>query len=591
MKIVTLKRIALAVIAVFIGGFVQVAQADDSTWGGTGSTNTNDFTLNTNWLGDTLPVGGMGLIDDGGDHNPVMDSAFDTNILTTSSGTNSLTSPFALTGNGTMTMSGDSSGSYIANAANFDFTVDIASLVITGRGTYLVSGDYTSSSEDAGVGNLVLGHAGGPMTITYTYGGTSANRTQIVAHNAGPLGDVGTSIIVYPKLDFSAASGSSSSYIQLRPESLSTIQLLGGITGSLTPPSGNPTRLVRTNGQVGGKTILGDSSDWVGFMRIETSDLEINSDNSLGTTDGYTEIQSGANTGALRLTNGITVADLIYPYSRDTTDYPQIRNISGSNTLVGDLVTDSTFTGYSMINSDGNASGDLLTIQGNILRTGDGSGELILQGAGNGVVTGDITQYGSGVWNSVTKAGAGTWTLTGYKNYFGDTVVKEGTLSIDSTFLPDAADVYLATDAFLNLDFPADFPDVIDSLFIDSVPQAIGTWGATGSGADHETSWITGTGLLQVSTLGVLEGDYNLDGVVDAADYVLWRKDPGSYGGDPDGYVAWRANFGAGSVPGAGAGSGGIGAGGAAVPEPATCGLLLCAMLGLLSGRRSTTYR
>jgi hypothetical protein len=42
-----------------------------------------------------------------------------------------------------------------------------------------------------------------------------------------------------------------------------------------------------------------------------------------------------------------------------------------------------------------------------------------------------------------------------------------------------------------------------------------------------------------------LMGDYNGDGSVDAADYVVWRKDPASFGGDPDGYNTWRADFGA----------------------------------------------
>jgi autotransporter-associated beta strand protein len=39
-------------------------------------------------------------------------------------------------------------------------------------------------------------------------------------------------------------------------------------------------------------------------------------------------------------------------------------------------------------------------------------------------------------------------------------------------------------------------------------------------------------------------GDYNGDGIVNSADYVLWRKDPLTYGGDPAGYNVWRANFG-----------------------------------------------
>ena len=44
--------------------------------------------------------------------------------------------------------------------------------------------------------------------------------------------------------------------------------------------------------------------------------------------------------------------------------------------------------------------------------------------------------------------------------------------------------------------------------------------------------------------LAAIPGDYNLDGVVDAADYVLWRNDPASFGG-AGGYAIWRSNFGA----------------------------------------------
>jgi hypothetical protein len=63
----------------------------------------------------------------------------------------------------------------------------------------------------------------------------------------------------------------------------------------------------------------------------------------------------------------------------------------------------------------------------------------------------------------------------------------------------------------------------------------------------------------------VTPGDYNGDGTVDAADYVVWRKDPAANGGDPAGYDLWRQRF------GEGGGSGGSGA----VPEPAAAILLM----------------
>jgi hypothetical protein len=41
----------------------------------------------------------------------------------------------------------------------------------------------------------------------------------------------------------------------------------------------------------------------------------------------------------------------------------------------------------------------------------------------------------------------------------------------------------------------------------------------------------------------VLSSDYNVDGIVDAADYVVWRNGLGSIYTQSD-YDAWRANFG-----------------------------------------------
>jgi hypothetical protein len=70
-----------------------------------------------------------------------------------------------------------------------------------------------------------------------------------------------------------------------------------------------------------------------------------------------------------------------------------------------------------------------------------------------------------------------------------------------------------------------------------------------------------------------LPGDFNHDGSVDAADYVVWRKNPGGVY-TPDDYTAWRANFGATLGSGAGA-SASDHAISPVVPEPATILLLV----------------
>jgi len=73
----------------------------------------------------------------------------------------------------------------------------------------------------------------------------------------------------------------------------------------------------------------------------------------------------------------------------------------------------------------------------------------------------------------------------------------------------------------------------------------------------------------------VLPGDYNSDGKVDDADYVVWRKGLGTTFG-PTGYDVWRAHYGE-TAAGAGAvltASGSV-SGGSGVPEPSSLILAL----------------
>jgi hypothetical protein len=75
-------------------------------------------------------------------------------------------------------------------------------------------------------------------------------------------------------------------------------------------------------------------------------------------------------------------------------------------------------------------------------------------------------------------------------------------------------------------------------------------------------------------------GDYNRDGTVDAADYVVWRKNPGGIFTQND-YNVWRAHFG--QTAGSGMGSNANG-----VPEPTTIIPILMGTLALLSRRHVT---
>jgi hypothetical protein len=86
-------------------------------------------------------------------------------------------------------------------------------------------------------------------------------------------------------------------------------------------------------------------------------------------------------------------------------------------------------------------------------------------------------------------------------------------------------------------------------------------------------------------------GDYNNNGIVDQADYLLWRNNQGttnvlandSIGGRIGAaqYDQWRSHFGQ-----TGGISSGASLGSAAIPEPATLGLMTLAVAGAWTRRR-----
>jgi hypothetical protein len=91
------------------------------------------------------------------------------------------------------------------------------------------------------------------------------------------------------------------------------------------------------------------------------------------------------------------------------------------------------------------------------------------------------------------------------------------------------------------------------------------------AGLSWNTSQLYTNGVLSIASAG-LPGDFNPNGVVDAADYVVWRKGLGTTYTQND-YLVWRAHFG--QTAGSGAALPSAKPLSAAVPEPSSELILL----------------
>ena len=270
--------------------------------------------------------------------------------------------------------------------------------------------------------------------------------------------------------------------------------------------------------------------------------------------------------GTLKILGGAQVSDSIATIGNLAT---------GTGTAMVDG-TGSTWTNSERLTVGGFGTGTLEIVQGGLVSAGaiDGSGAVSFDGGTLRITTSDSAsnpmtiELGGGVVDiplvanvvtfsgtvmgagGLTKTGAGILGLAGTSGYSGSTRVAQGVLEFSEANLDDAADVHLAADAALELQFSG--TDQIDALFVNSSAQPVGTYGAIGSGADFEILQFAGPGLLRVTSLG-LDGDYNDNGTVDAADYTVWRDMLGSNSSLPnditpgvgnDDYDRWLSRFG-----------------------------------------------
>ena len=178
----------------------------------------------------------------------------------------------------------------------------------------------------------------------------------------------------------------------------------GSITSGIALNSANPATGSRFT-KTGASTLTLDGNNtYVSRTFVNAGALRAASNTALGTASaGFDNATFVYGTGALQLSNNITLAERIYLNATGGGN-GALRNFSGNNTITGNVTLGWTAPGVAASAvSIGADAGSTLTISGNI----DGA-------------------------QSLTKVGAGLLVLSGNNTWTGATIVSAGTLRLDA---------------------------------------------------------------------------------------------------------------------------------------------------------------
>jgi autotransporter-associated beta strand protein len=496
---------------------------------------------------------------------------------------------------------------------------------------------FTSPSA-FGSSAITLGNVAAPadsvaMGFQSTVNNDNMSRPIVVAAGSGAR-----TIAILPDVNAASYTVTYSGAVTLEGNTTVTLYNPDTVTGAVTLGTvavQNMTGVISGEGIVkktgGGLTFINNpaTNSYSGDTIVEEGILVSFNAVPNGVGKGNVVVNSGA-TFALSgsdAINGLSGSGTIRPYGNATTltvgDNNQSSLFSGEigNTRIDNLAAQTI--------SLAKIGTGTLTLTGANTYTGAtavNGGKLIVNGTHTGVATNGYTVNATGtlggkgtIERNVVVAAGGTLAP-------GDVVVNDtvGTLTIGGLTLNDGARTAFQlnpTDTTLGAAIN-DYVDIVGALTVagattinfdifnatnggnlstsvdrtwtlasyDSLAESgTPTFNITGTvgGAslaivpDDNVGNPSGPGTIRLTVLASTEipGDFNKDGKVDAADYVVWRKNPNSF--LPATYATWRANFG--NPPGSGSSLGDS----SAVPEPTGCLLLAAAgILGAFVPRR-----
>lgn len=281
-------------------------------------------------------------------------------------------------------------------------------LSVSGGGTLILtsSGSYADASNIAG-------------TLTIGSGTTLQMNRATAATDAASTGDFVTTGL--------SGTGTITNGALVNPRSIQ-VNTVGNFTFGGTIANGGAGTLA-LNKQGAGTLTLTGSSSYTGNTVVGGGILNVQNGNALGAS----QVSMASRAAGIQLQGNISIpSSVTFTLSNDGTPGAVVPfaldNVSGNNTINGPILV-TTGAGGASIQSDSGT----LTLAGNIsVAPGQSSRGIILQGDSTAAntVSGIVSDLSATSVCSITKNGAGTWTLTGTNTYTGATTINGGTLQL-----------------------------------------------------------------------------------------------------------------------------------------------------------------
>jgi autotransporter-associated beta strand protein len=382
-----------------------------------GGTYAGGFTLNAG----TIAVGGVNAMGAGG--SLTMNGG---TIRSNSATARDLTGKYA----GGITIGGDFTLGDATNNGALTFTNSVAlgaatrTITVNSAASFggVVSGAASAGLTKAGTGALTLSGANtfdGVVTInagtlsinSFPNGGVagslgmSSNAATNLVMNTGTLSYTGGSTTTDRGITFGALTGNPIISITAAAANLNLTSAIVGTPGQ---------QIDFTKGGGGTLTLSNDNNSYIGRTFASGGTLAVSSISAVGAGNSSIGVATSASTGLISIGSGAVTATLSHIGTGSTTD----RDLDLPGTTGGGIISQSG-TG-------------LLKFTGTFGASGAGSKTLTLTGstAGTGEIGSVIVDNSVTNITALTKAGTGTWTLSGANTYTGATTVGAGILVV-----------------------------------------------------------------------------------------------------------------------------------------------------------------